>query len=112
MIEVRRRTIPWLRRPNPARKWPMFELWRSPEATILDTIESFRWIRDADVTEQIALETLAARIGHRHSRVLDPNFTIREIVVSRVRERAPFVFFYSGRDAGSAIRDSRQLGAK
>ena len=90
----------------------MFELWRSPEATTLDTIEGFRWIMDAGFSDQTALETLAARIGHRHSRVLDANFTIREVVVSSVKERAPFIFFYSGQDAGSAIKDSRLLGAK
>ena len=67
----------------------MFELWRSPEATTLDTIEGFRWIMDAGFSDQTALETLAARIGHRHSRVLDANFTIREVVVSRVKSAHP-----------------------
>ena len=60
MIEVRRRTISWLRRPKPARKWPMFELWRSPEATTLDTIESFRWIRDAGLSDQSTLEDVGS----------------------------------------------------
>jgi hypothetical protein len=89
MIEVRRRTISWLRRPKPARKWPMFELWRSPEATALDTIESFRWIRDSGLNDQPALETLATRIGVRPSRELDADFTIRELVVSRLKIEHP-----------------------
>jgi len=90
MIELRRQTMPWLRRPKPARKWPMFELWRSPEATTLETIESFRWIGDAGASDQSALETLAARIIDRHSRkLLDADFTIRELVVSRLRIEYP-----------------------
>ena len=89
MIEVRRRSISWLRRPKPARKWPMFELYRMPEATALDTIESFRWLSDSGLSDQSALETLATRIGDRRGGTVHADFTIRELVLSRLKMTHP-----------------------
>ncbi len=89
MIEVRRRSTSWLRRPKPAGNWPMFELWRSPEAAILDTIEGFHWIRDSGLSDKSALETLAARIGEKHGRTLHADFTIRQLVVNWLKVTHP-----------------------
>lgn len=88
MIELRRRILPWLRRPKPANLWPMFELWRMPEAIVLDTVESFLWIADAGLSDKAALETLAARLDHKHSLTLHAD-TIRTLVVSQIKAAYP-----------------------
>lgn len=46
MVALRRRVDPSLRRVPPPEHWPMFQLWRSPEAKILASVERHLWRLD------------------------------------------------------------------
>lgn len=71
MVEIRRRKDPRLRHAKRPDDWPMFQLWATPEATILNTIEDFGWLKDGGLSDQSAFQHLDARrvsIAHSPSR--------------------------------------------
>lgn len=55
MIEQRRRKDSRLRRLGQPNSWPMSQLWKMPEAVLLDMAEDFAWLRDAKLDDQSAL---------------------------------------------------------
>ena len=80
MIEQRRPRDPRLRKAKRAGQWPMFQLRETPEAIILDTIEDFRWLKDADLNDQSALQRLedCANGNTSASLLLDGDVSVRE----------------------------------
>jgi hypothetical protein len=89
MIEQRRPRDPRLRKAKRADDWPMFQLWETPEAIILDTIEDFRWLKDADLNDQSALQRLEDCANGNTSASLDRDVSVREYIVRRLKMADP-----------------------
>lgn len=77
MIELRRRKDARLRRAARPGNWPMFQLWEAPEAGVLSTVENFRWLKDAGLSDQSALQ----RLDGAH----EPALTLSELVKRKLR---------------------------
>jgi len=89
MIELRRKSDPRLRRLGSPSNWPIFELWETTEALILDIVEQYLWLRDGGLVEQIALEKI--EIFHRGTINvdLDPGVTLHSYINRRLAEIDP-----------------------
>jgi hypothetical protein len=89
MIEVRRRADSRLRQHGSPSNWPMFELWETTEAVLLDIVEQYLWLRDGGLLEQIALEKI--EIFHRGTIDVDlePGITLRSYISRRLAEIDP-----------------------
>jgi hypothetical protein len=80
MIDIRQRRDPRLRREQRPSNWPMSELWRTTEATILDTVEQYRWLRDGGLVEKVALETLEVNQNGSVDFSVKPNATLHSYI--------------------------------
>jgi hypothetical protein len=62
-------------------------LWQPPkaEATILDTVENFRWLKDAGLSDQSALQHLEALASRDTSYSLKSDVTLRGYVARRLK---------------------------
>jgi len=58
MIEIRQRKDPRSRRYKRPENWPMFQLWKTIEADILDIVEQYHWLCDGGLTSSAALEKI------------------------------------------------------
>ena len=65
MTELRRGRGSRLQEAKGSDQWLKSLLWQPPEAeaTILNTVENFRWLKDAGLSDQSALRHLAAHFG-------------------------------------------------
>jgi hypothetical protein len=89
MINLRRRKDPRLRGAKAACHWPRFQLWKVPEATILNTVEDFRWLKDAGLNDQAALQRLKALAGGDPDPPLPVDFTLHTFVARRLNIEDP-----------------------
>jgi hypothetical protein len=89
MIELRRKIDPRLRHRGSPSNWPMFQLWETTEAVILEIVEQYLWLRDGGLVEQIALEKI--EIFHRATIDVDlePGISMRSYIFRRVTEIDP-----------------------
>ena len=84
MIETRQRKDSRLRRHNLASNWPRFELWQTTEASVLDTVEQYLWLRDGGMVEQVALEKIEVFQNGTADFSLKPNSTLRSYIAHRL----------------------------
>jgi hypothetical protein len=99
MIDLRRRKDPRLRGAKAAGNWPRFQLWETPEATILNTVEEFRWLKDAGLSDEASLQRLEALAGgNAASPVAVP--TLRELVARRLTAEDPPYLALDGKILG------------
>jgi hypothetical protein len=89
MIELRRRKDPRLGRAKPADRWPMFQLRETPEATILSTMEDFRWLKDAGLDDQSALRRMETLTSGNASPLLGSGFTLRGLIAISLKTVDP-----------------------
>jgi hypothetical protein len=89
MIDLRRRKDPRLRGARAAGHWPRFQLLEAPEATILNTVEEFRWLKDAGLNDEAALLRLEAIAGGDPDSPPAVNFSLRELIARRLSIEDP-----------------------
>jgi hypothetical protein len=83
MTELRRVSAPQPRVANAE----VSPVWQPPEAeaTILDTIEEFRWLKDAGLIDESALQHLETLASGNSGPSSDSVVTLREYVARRVK---------------------------
>jgi len=83
MIELRRPLDLKLRHREAPRNWPMFLLWKTTEATVLDIVEAYCWLCDGGLTAQKALQ----RINAAHFGISFLTFELTATLQSFIAER-------------------------
>jgi hypothetical protein len=89
MIRLRQRKDPRLRCRRAPSNWPMFELWETTEAIILDTVEKHLWLCEDGLDDQVALEKIEVfRTGSATSHI-KPNSTPQSYLAHRLSVEDP-----------------------
>lgn len=84
MIEIRRLKDVRLHHRKRPSNWPMFELWVTIEAGILDTVEQYLWLCDGGLVEQAALEKIEAFQYGNVDFAFKPGATIHTYIAHRL----------------------------
>jgi hypothetical protein len=84
MIELRRRKDSRLRYGKRPSDWPMFQLWETTEAVLLNTVEDYAWLKDAGLSDHAALQRLEA-VDAAPSMPTRETVPLRELVTKKLR---------------------------
>jgi hypothetical protein len=84
MIEIRQRKEPWLRRQKMASNWMSCELSEAIEASILDTVEQYLWLRDGGLDEHAALKKIDVFQNGTAEFSLKPDATLGSYIAHRL----------------------------
>lgn len=89
MIELRHRKDFRLRRGKAPENWPMWMLWETTEAVMLDIVEQFYWLCDGGLTGQEALQKIDAAQSGAPTLGREPHSTLRSYIANRLASDDP-----------------------
>jgi hypothetical protein len=69
--------------------WPMWMLWKTTEAGLLDIVEQYFWLCDGGLTAQEALEKIDAARAEPHTASFGLNWTLRSYIAQRLANHDP-----------------------
>lgn len=89
LIEIRHRKIPPLHRGEAPENWPMWMLWKTTEAAILDIVEQYYWLCDGGLAAQEALQKIDAAQSRIPTAGLGSTSTLRSYLAARLKTDDP-----------------------
>lgn len=89
MLDLRIPIDPRLRWKRSAGQWPLFEVWKTTEAMVLETVEQHHELKEAGLSDHLIFEKIETFNAHARDADLPADLTLRSYLISRLQVDDP-----------------------